>query len=153
MALGDAGVDAGPVVRPITGERGHGPLDLTEQEIDPGAVIGVVAGQRRGHDPARVGVHAEVELSPRPTRARAVPLDQPLARPAQLQAGAVDQQVHGLGLAPTLRAPPPPRPPPARGGRGTSSVAARRLEVVWSGTRRARPSRPTTEPSRPSAWR
>jgi hypothetical protein len=37
--------------------------------------------------------------------------------------------------------------------RGTSSVAARRLEVVWSGTRRARPSRSTTEPSRPSAWR
>src|SRR3954454_15465492 len=123
MALGDAGVDAGLVVRPITGERGHGPLDLTEQEIDLGAVIGVVAGQRRGHDPARVGVHAEVELSPRPARARAVLLDQPLAGPAQLQAGAVDQQVHGLGLAAGIAATRAQRPrhlqrrrPPTEGG-------------------------------------
>ena len=42
---------------------------------------------------------------------------------------------------------------PDRCGRGTSSVAARRLRVVWSGTRSASPSRPTTEPISPSVWR
>src|SRR3954452_14446115 len=38
-------------------------------------------------------------------------------------------------------------------GRGTSSVSARRLRVVWSGTERARPSRPMMEPISPSVWR
>ena len=36
---------------------------------------------------------------------------------------------------------------------GTSTVAARRLSVEWSGTARSRPSRPTTEPISPSVWR
>jgi hypothetical protein len=48
----------------------------------------------------------------------------------------------------------PPTPAPlGRVGRGTSSVAARRLRVEWSGTRSASPGRPMTEPIRPSAWR
>jgi hypothetical protein len=64
VTLGDAVINAGLVVRAVTGERGHGSLDLVEQEIDLGAVIGVMAGQRRDHNPARVGVHAEMELSP-----------------------------------------------------------------------------------------
>jgi hypothetical protein len=42
---------------------------------------------------------------------------------------------------------------PIRCGRGTSSVAARRLKVVWSGTRSVRPSRPVMEPIKPSVWR
>ena len=46
-----------------------------------------------------------------------------------------------------------PSPAPAVPGRGTSSVAARRLKVVWSGTRKLRPSRPTMEPISPSACR
>jgi len=40
-----------------------------------------------------------------------------------------------------------------RVGRGTATVADRRLRVVWSGTRSASPSRPTREPIRPSAYR
>ena len=38
-------------------------------------------------------------------------------------------------------------------GRDASSVAARRLMVLWSGTRSSSPSRPMTEPIRPSVWR
>ncbi len=38
-------------------------------------------------------------------------------------------------------------------GRGTSSVAERRLKVVWSGTRKLRPSKPMMEPISPSACR
>ena len=44
-------------------------------------------------------------------------------------------------------------PAPAFPGRGTSSVAARRFKVVWSGTRRLMPGKPTMEPTRPSACR
>ncbi len=36
---------------------------------------------------------------------------------------------------------------------GTSSVAARRHRVLWSGTAKSSPSRPTTEPISPSVWR
>jgi hypothetical protein len=43
--------------------------------------------------------------------------------------------------------------PGSRCGRGTSSVAARRHNVVWSGTRSGRPSRPMMEPIKPSVWR
>ena len=43
---------------------------------------------------------------------------------------------------------------PLRGrGRGTSSVAARRDRVLWSGAAKSSPSRPTMEPIRPSVWR
>ena len=38
-------------------------------------------------------------------------------------------------------------------GRGTSSVSARRQRVGWSGIARVSPSRPMTEPRRPSVWR
>ena len=44
-------------------------------------------------------------------------------------------------------------PAPMLTGRGTSSIAARRLRVVWSGTRSASPSRPMMEPIRPSVCR
>ena len=49
-----------------------------------GAVIDVVGGQRGGHNLAGVGVHAEVQLAPRPAHSGAVLLDQPLPGPAQL---------------------------------------------------------------------
>src|SRR4051794_10797502 len=43
---------------------------------------------------------APYKFPPGPASSRAVLLDQPLARPAQLQARAVHQQVHGLGARP-----------------------------------------------------
>src|SRR3954469_24277764 len=48
------------------------------------------------------------------------------------------------------RTEPTPAPSPRGFGRGTSSVSARRHRVVWSGTARSSPSRPMTEPIRPS---
>ena len=64
-------------------------------------------GQRGGHNLAGVGVHAEVQLAPRPAHSGAVFLEQPLAWPAQLEPRAVHQQVHGLGIAPSLGAGSP----------------------------------------------
>src|SRR5215217_5923727 len=43
-------------------------------------------GQRGGHDLAGVGIPAEVQFPPGSARLRAVLLDQPLARPAELEA-------------------------------------------------------------------
>ena len=58
---------------------------MVEQGTDLGSVVHVAVGQRGRPDLARVGIKAEVQLPPRPARAGAVPLDQPLAGPAQLQ--------------------------------------------------------------------
>src|SRR3954463_8978916 len=84
MALGDAGVDAFLVVRTVAGERGDLAVHLVQQGTDLGAIIDVVGGQRGRDDLAGVGIPAEVELPPGSARLRAVLLDQPLARPAQL---------------------------------------------------------------------
>ena len=140
MARGDPAVDTLLIIRAIAGERGDRAVDLVEQGTDLRAIIGIPVGQHRRDDLPGAGIHTDVQLSPGPAGAGAVLLDQPFAGPTQAQAGAVHQQVHGFAVA-------------ARRGRGTSSVSARRHRVVWSGTARSSPSRPMTEPMRPSVWR
>jgi len=104
MTLGHGGGNALLVVGAIGGERGHGSRDLVEQVIDLGRVVHVFAGQRRRHDPADAGVHAQVQHAPRPACRRPVLLQQPLACAAELQARAVHQQVQGLAVRAWLRA-------------------------------------------------
>src|SRR3954452_20216936 len=87
-------------------ERHHRPRHLVEQGANLGAIIGIMGGQHRGDDLAGVGVHAEMELSPRAPRLGAMLLDQPLAGPTQLQPCAVHQQVHRLSIVPSLAARP-----------------------------------------------
>ena len=62
MALGDAGVDAVLIVRPVARERGNLAVHLVQQGTGLGAVIDVVGGQRGGDDLAGVGVHAEMQM-------------------------------------------------------------------------------------------
>ena len=134
----DRGVDVVPVERAVGGGGVDGAVDPVEQGADLRATVGVLVGERRGDDPAGVGVRGEVELFPGSAPRGAVFLLQPLAGPAQPQSRAVHQQVHGFA--------------PGR-GRATSSVSARRLSVEWSGTARSRPSRWRMEPISPSVWR
>src|SRR3954468_13605827 len=99
MALADAGVYAVLVVRAVPREGGDRVRDLVQQGADLGGVVFVALGQGGGHDPAGLGVHAEMELPPRPAPLGAMLLHQPLARAVELQPRAVDQQVHGAGIA------------------------------------------------------
>ena len=64
MALGDAVVDAILVVAAVTGERRHGTCDLVEQGAGLRRVVHVLGGRRGGHDPAGVGVYAEMLSTP-----------------------------------------------------------------------------------------
>jgi hypothetical protein len=50
-----------------------------------GSVVHIAVGEGRGDDLACPGIEADVQLLPRPSYVGAVPLDQPLARAAQLQ--------------------------------------------------------------------
>src|SRR5215207_1801604 len=102
MALRDTGVNAILVIRTVARDRGYRPCRLVEQGTDLSAVVGLSPGQRCGHDLAGVGVYTEMQLSPRPARAGAMFLDQPLAWPTQLQARTVHQQMHGLGTVASI---------------------------------------------------
>src|SRR3954467_5391485 len=84
MALADAGVDAVLIVRPVACDGGHCACDLVEQGANLRAVIDIVGRQLRRNDPARVSIDPEVHLAPGPAPSRAMLLDQPLARAAQL---------------------------------------------------------------------
>src|SRR3954454_25383454 len=94
VALGHVGVNALLVVRAVRREGGDRVLDLVQQGADLGGVVFVALGQGGGHDPAGLGVPAEMELPPSPAPRGAMLLDQPLARAVELQPRAVDQQVH-----------------------------------------------------------
>jgi hypothetical protein len=98
MTLGHCGGNAFLVVGAVRGKRGHRCRHLVEQGANLGAVIDVVGGQRHGDNLAILGIHADVQLAPGPACFGAVLLQQPLARAAKLQAGAVHQQVDSLAL-------------------------------------------------------
>ena len=72
MALGDAGVNAIPVVAAVAGDRRHHARDLVEQGTGLRRVVHVLRGQRGGHDPAGAGVHAQVQRPLRPACRRPV---------------------------------------------------------------------------------
>ena len=128
------------VVDAVGGERGHRSRDLVEQGADLGAVIDLLCGQRRRDDLAGAGVQADVQL--RQDRRVLVPCFSTSHSPAPQSFRPVLSTSRCRG-SPSLRGH----------GRGTTSVSARRQRVVWSGTARVSPSRPMTEPIRPSVWR
>ena len=80
VTLGDCGGNAFLVVGAVRGERDHRCRHLVEQGTNLGAVIGILVGQHGCDDLPGVGVHAEVQLPPRPALADAMLLDQPLTR-------------------------------------------------------------------------
>src|SRR5205807_9096716 len=75
MAGSDLAVDAVLVICAIAGERSDGTINLVEQGTDLRAVIDILGGQRRGDDPTRVGIDADVQFAPRPAPARTMLLD------------------------------------------------------------------------------
>ena len=66
---------------------------LIQQGPDLRDIIDGPVGQGRGDDPAACLIHADVQFPPGSPLSRAVLFDQPFARPAQLQAATVHQQV------------------------------------------------------------
>ena len=113
MTHGDIAVDAILVVGAVGGERRDRATHLIEQRHNLRAVIDIGGSRCRRRDPPGVGVHGDVQLTPRPPGLRAVLLE----------------------------------------GQIRSRLSARRLNVVWSGTARSRPSRAMMEPINPSVCR
>ena len=145
VTRGDVGVDAFSIVPAVPRDRGYNSRNLVEQAIDLGTVVHLLGRERGGDDLTRSGIEADVQLPPRPARAGAVFLNQPLASPHSFSPVLSTSRCKGAAS--------PPASVLGRDGRGTSSVAERRLRVVWSGTRSASPSRSTMEPTRPSVCR
>ena len=72
--------------------RGTPELERVQAELG----VGILVGQQRRDDPARIGVRGEMQLAPAAPPLAAMLLDQPLAGATQLQPRAVHQQVHRL---------------------------------------------------------
>ena len=138
MTRGDLAIDAVLVVSAVGGERGERATHLIEQGTDLRSIVDVAGGQNCRGDLAGVGVHGNMRLAPRPPCLRAVLLKQPLARAQSFSPVLSTRRCTG---------------PASDRGRNTSSVSARRLSVVWSGTARSRPSKAMIEPMSPSVWR
>jgi hypothetical protein len=103
MTLADLTVDIVAIVRSIAGIRRDRSGNLLQQGSDLRAVIDIVAGRLGGDDLSRVGVDADMELSPGPTRPCGVLLNPPLTATAELKPGAVDQQVERFAARSRLR--------------------------------------------------
>src|SRR6516165_3894280 len=104
ITVSDRAIDAVLVVGAVTGERDQGPFHLVQQRAGLGGVVDVVRRQCRGDDLPSVGIHADMKFPPGATGLGAVLLSQPFACTAQLQSGAIDQQVHWLRLSPAAGA-------------------------------------------------
>src|SRR5439155_23477827 len=79
----DGGDPAGVLIR----------VNERQQGTNLRAVIGILAGQLGGDNLSSVGVHADMELSPGPTRPCGMLLDEPLTGTAELEPCAVHQQL------------------------------------------------------------
>ena len=94
MTLADLTVDIVPIVRSIASKRRNRSGNLLEQGADLRAVIDILAGQLGGDDLSRVGIDADMELSPGRTRPGGMLLDEPLTGTVELEPRAVHQQVY-----------------------------------------------------------
>ncbi|MGA7866901.1 MAG: hypothetical protein WCA23_23415, partial [Stellaceae bacterium] len=68
----------------VPGKRCKRPCNLLKQGTDLRAVIDILTGQLGGDDLSRVGVNADMELSPGPTRPCGALPDEPLTGTAEL---------------------------------------------------------------------
>ena len=139
MTLGDSLVNSVLIVGAVSREGRDGIGDLVEQRASPRGVIDLFLGQLDRDDFAALAIDADMQFTPGSAAGRAVLFNQPFAGSAELQAGAVHQQMQRAGSD--------------RRSGGTSSVLLRRLNVEWSGTARSSPSRAMTEPMSPSVCR
>src|SRR3954447_17337757 len=145
-----SGVHAGSVIAAVAHEELDRLGDPVEQGADLRGVIDVAVGQEGGDDPAGHRVEADVQLAPGAPPAGAMFLDQPLARPVQLQSRTVDQQVDRFTGGAGLRQQFQHLSSPANKGREVAALA-----LTGSGTGRSRPSNWRTElisPWRSGRW-
>src|SRR5215217_7000937 len=94
MTFSDGVVDANLIVCSISDEGGEWTWDLVEQRPNLRAIINIMGRRLRCEDLPSLGIHPDVLLAPGPASPGPMLLDQPLAGPAELQARAVQQQVH-----------------------------------------------------------
>jgi glutathione S-transferase len=116
MTLGNRLTDLVLIVGAVGREGGNGIGDLTEQRIRHRGIVDFLPGHLNGDDLAAIGIDADVQLPPRPPAGRSVLFDQPFAGSAQLQPGAVHEQMQRAGCGPPRQRHFQRLPPPAQCG-------------------------------------
>src|SRR3984885_6219790 len=85
------------IVGAVGSEGSDGIGDLVEQSVSHRSILDILPGHRDGDDLAAGGIAADMQLAPRSAAGRAVLFDQPFASAAQLQTGAVQEQMQRAG--------------------------------------------------------
>jgi hypothetical protein len=97
MTFDNRMVDPVVIVGTIGGEGSDGIGDLVEQSTSHCGIIDILPGHRDGDDLAAGGINTDMQFAPRSATGRAVLFDQPFAGSAELQTGAVHQQMQPAG--------------------------------------------------------
>jgi hypothetical protein len=139
MACRHGIVDGLSVIGAISDRGGNRPLHLIEQVRQGSDIADVICREVAGDDLLAPGINSNMELASAPARADAVLLVQPLSFAIDLEAGAVDQQMHRLISPDPLRQ------------NGQAHAPAAEGRVVGHLDRR--PQQADDRSQRPSVWR
>jgi hypothetical protein len=100
MTLGNRLADPVLIVIAVGGEGSDGIGDLVEKRVNQRTIIDFFLGHFDGDDLAAVGIDTDMQLPPGSAAGRAVLFNQPFAGSAELQAGAVHQQMKRASSCP-----------------------------------------------------
>src|ERR1700712_2339811 len=139
MSLQPLVVDRLPVIGAIGYHRTDLALNLVQQIRERRDIADIIRGQFHRGNLLRIGVNREMQLTPAPARPDPVLLIKPFALTVDLHPVLSISRCKGSFRS--TRCGNTVNPPP------------RRLNVVWSGIGRSRPSRPTIDLIAPSVWR
>src|SRR5271165_4558000 len=103
MTPGNHLADPVLIVGAVGSEGRNGIGDPAEQRASHRGIVDILPGHLDGDDPAADGIDADMQLAPRPAAERAVLFNQPFAGSAELQAGAVHEQMQRTGTGPPER--------------------------------------------------
>jgi hypothetical protein len=94
LAFLNCAIDWLPTIGSICHHTRDLALDLREQDWHLSSIMHTVVGQLTGDDLASRGLNGQMELAPGPAGATVL-FRIPFTSPKQLQAGAVDHEMHG----------------------------------------------------------
>lgn len=108
MTLGNRLADLVLIVGAVGGKGRNGIGDLIEKRVNHRSIVDIPLGHLDGDDLAAIGIDADMQFAPGPAAGHAVLFDQLFAGAAQLQTGAVHEQMQRAGTAASMMRHIPP---------------------------------------------
>jgi hypothetical protein len=103
MTLGDCLVGGLAIIRAVCRHRRNVRIDLIEETRNFGDIANVIRRHFHRHGFMRVGIHAEMQLAPSPTRSDAVFLVEPLTFAVNFETGTINKKMQWFRAMDVLR--------------------------------------------------